>query len=90
MSYLRSLNGAGATDPATGEAGNGERIFWSKCGSCHAINGRGGPLGPNFSLTAKGQSRDSLARAIRDPKASISAGYQPVTLVPCRVVRVHM
>ncbi len=81
VNYLRSLNGVGATVAATGDAGNGERIFWSNCGSCHAINGRGGALGPNLSLTAQSQSRDVLTRAIRDPKASIPAGYQPVTLV---------
>jgi len=81
VSYLRSLNPIGPTDAATGQAANGERIFWSQCGSCHAINGRGGPLGPNLSPTAQGRARDSLTRAIRDPKASVPAGYQPVTLV---------
>ena len=81
VSYLRSLNGVVATNAATGEAANGERIFWSNCGTCHAINGRGGPLGPNLSLAAQGQSRESLARAIRNPNASNLAGYQPVTLV---------
>lgn len=81
VGYLRSLNGAPATDAARGDPGNGERIFWSACGSCHAVHGRGGPLGPDLSRVAQGQSRDRLTRAIRDPNASILAGYEPVTLV---------
>ena len=81
VSYLRSVNGAAAADIAGGDVVNGERIFWSTCGSCHAINGRGGPLGPDLSRVAQGQPRESLRRAIRGPNASIQAGYQPVTLV---------
>jgi putative heme-binding domain-containing protein len=81
VSYLRSLNGAETTDAASGNADNGERIFWSACGSCHTVNGRGGPLGPDLSRIAQGQSRELLTRAIRDPNASIPDGYQPVTIV---------
>src|ERR1700687_4469347 len=40
VTYLRSLNGAGTTDAARGNADNGERIFWLSCGSCHTVNGR--------------------------------------------------
>jgi putative heme-binding domain-containing protein len=79
VTYLHSLNGAAPADTAGGNAENGERIFWSSCGSCHAVNGRGGRLGPDLSLI--NQSRDALTRAIRDPSASIVAGYQAVTLV---------
>ncbi len=81
VSYLRSVNGAGTTDAASGNTENGERIFWSACGSCHTVNGRGGPLGPDLSRIAQSQSRESLTRAIRDPNASIPAGYQPVTII---------
>jgi|SRR5437773_7979855 len=81
VGYLRSLNGAGTIDAATGNPENGERIFWSACGSCHTVNGRGGPLGPDLSRIAQSQSREALARAIADPNASIPAEYQPVTIV---------
>jgi putative heme-binding domain-containing protein len=81
VGYLRSLNGAGTIDAATGNTQNGERIFWSACGSCHTVNGRGGPLGPDLSRIAQSQSREALARAIVDPNASIAAEYQTVTIV---------
>jgi putative heme-binding domain-containing protein len=78
--YLRSLNGAAAAgESARGNVDNGERIFWASCGSCHAVKGRGGVLGPDFSRV--GQSREALTQAIRDPNASMAAGYQAVTLV---------
>jgi putative heme-binding domain-containing protein len=81
VGYLRSLNGAGTIDAATGNTENGERIFWSACGNCHTVNGRGGPLGPDLSRIAQSQSREALARAIADPNASIPSEYRAVTIV---------
>lgn len=81
VSYIRSLNGAGTAEAVRGNASNGERIFWASCGTCHSVNGRGGPLGPDLSAIAQTQSRELLARALRDPNASISDGYKPVTVV---------
>jgi putative heme-binding domain-containing protein len=81
VGYLRSLNGAGTTEAARGNPENGERIFWSACGGCHTVNGRGGPLGPDLSRITQSQTRESLTRAIRDPDASIPDGYQAVTIV---------
>jgi len=81
VSYLRSLNGPGTTAAAEGNLDNGERIFWSTCGRCHTVNGRGGPLGPDLSRIAQSRSRESLARAIRNPNTSVVDGYRPVTIV---------
>ena len=81
VSYIRSLNGAGAAEAVRGNVSNGERIFWASCGTCHSVNGRGGPLGPDLSAIAQTQSRELLARALRDPNASIPDGYKPVTVV---------
>jgi putative heme-binding domain-containing protein len=87
--YLRSLNGAGATDASKGNAENGERIFWASCGACHTFNGRGGPLGPDLSRIAQSQSRELLTRALREPNASIPDGYKPVTIVTRQGERVR-
>lgn len=81
VSFIRSLNGAGAAEAVRGNVSNGERIFWASCGACHSVNGRGGPLGPDLSAIAQTQSRELLTRALRDPNASISDGYKPVTVV---------
>jgi putative heme-binding domain-containing protein len=80
VAYLRSLNGAAApSEVGRGNAGNGERIFWASCGTCHAVKGRGGVIGPDFSRI--GQSREALAAAIRNPNASTANGYQAITVV---------
>jgi putative heme-binding domain-containing protein len=79
--YLRSLEGAAPSSTDSGDAANGERIFWSTCGGCHAVGGRGGRLGPDLSQVAENQSRAQLAQAIRSASEATAAGYQPVTLV---------
>ena len=79
IAYLRSLSGPAPTEPLRGNAENGERLFSANCSSCHAINGRGGRLGPDLSRIA--QSPQQLIEAIRTPAASTPAGYRPVTLV---------
>jgi putative heme-binding domain-containing protein len=81
VSYLRSLNEAAPEETARGDRDSGERLFWSTCGSCHALNGRGGRLGPDLSRIAPSQSRQGLVRSIRAPTASTGSAYQAVTLV---------
>jgi putative heme-binding domain-containing protein len=81
VGYLRSLNGAGAAEVPRGNAANGERIFWASCGTCHTVNGRGGPLGPDLSAIAQSQPPAALRQAVREPNASIPDGFKPVTVV---------
>jgi cytochrome c oxidase cbb3-type subunit 3 len=90
VSYLHSLNEVNAgtapaekatAETARGDTEPGERLFWSTCGSCHAVNGRGGRLGPDLSRIALTLSREALTRAIRAPTASTGSPYQAVTLV---------
>jgi putative heme-binding domain-containing protein len=81
VQYLRSLNAVASTEIASGDVANGDRIFWAMCGSCHAVSGRGGRLGPDLSQIAQSQSRAQLTLAIRSASDSTPAGYLPVTLV---------
>jgi putative heme-binding domain-containing protein len=81
IAYLRGISTAAAVAGSRGNVSKGEATFWSSCGGCHRINGRGGRLGPDLSRIATSQSREALARAIRDPSASIASGYEAVTLV---------
>jgi putative heme-binding domain-containing protein len=80
VAYLRSLSAAGSAANSSGNAVNGERLFWSTCGSCHQVTGRGGHLGPDLSRIASSQSREALAKSIRNPSATIATGYEPFVL----------
>jgi PQQ-dependent dehydrogenase (methanol/ethanol family) len=81
LAYLRTLETNVPIENSRGDAANGERIFWTSCGSCHRVNGRGGRLGPDLSRIGAGRSRAALIREIRDPSATMLDGYQPVRLV---------
>ncbi len=71
-SWQKSLQKSGA-------AGRGRRVFYSVqavCSSCHAIEGRGGDLGPDLTNVGQSKSRDQLIRAILQPSAEISPEWQ--------------
>lgn len=82
LAYLRTLTTTVPVAVSTsGNAANGEKIFWSSCGGCHRVNGRGGYLGPDLSQIGSSRPRDALVPAIRDASRSIPPGYRPVTLI---------
>jgi len=80
VAYLRSLNPDSGGSASGGSVAAGERTFQSMCAGCHAIDGRGGRLGPDLSR-AGAQPRQQLIASIRTPDAAIANGYRPVTLV---------
>ncbi len=62
-----------------GDAPRGRKVFYSVqavCSSCHAIEGRGGDLGPDLTNVGQSKSRDQLIRAILLPSAEISPEWQ--------------
>ncbi len=63
ISYIRSLSGGGASEVVAGDPAAGEQLFYGKaaCGSCHAVNARGGLLGPD--LSAAGRTSAATLRA---------------------------
>jgi cytochrome c oxidase cbb3-type subunit 3 len=81
-SYVLSLSRS-ASRPGPGNAEHGATVYQSSgCASCHAIDGRGGILGPE--LTEIGGRRGSayLREAIVKPAASHPPGYLVVRAVP--------
>lgn len=46
-------------------------------------------MGPDLSVIGRLRSRSALARAIREPSASIGGGYRPVTLVTAEGERIR-
>jgi putative heme-binding domain-containing protein len=61
-----------------GDAGRGEKLFWSaelKCGSCHTIDKRGTAVGPDLSTIGKLRSRPDLLESVLEPSRRIEPKY---------------
>lgn len=56
---------------------NGQQVFTAKCGSCHAVNGKGGKIGPDLSTIGEKFEKSDLLKAIINPDESIVFGYEP-------------
>ena len=80
VAWLKSIS---TVDPfeSSGDAEQGREIFNETCMGCHRVSGEGGSLGPDLTRIALVRSRDVLARAIRQPAASVARNYLTVTLV---------
>ncbi len=66
------------TDWSKASAEKGGEVFRrSRCVTCHAVNGRGGTLGPELTHVGAKTSRDWLYTWLRDPHR-----LQPKTLMP--------
>jgi putative heme-binding domain-containing protein len=81
VAYVKSISTVPEFDNDRGDAVRGEAIFSETCTRCHSVNGTGGRLGPDLSRIAAIRTRDMLIRSIRDPSASVAAGFRAVTLV---------
>ena len=61
-----------------GEAGRGEKLFWSQalnCGSCHKIDNRGTPIGPELTTIGKLRTREDLLESILEPSRRIEPKF---------------
>jgi putative heme-binding domain-containing protein len=82
LAYLRTLAAPASTDPAKGNAENGQRIFRANCASCHRVGTTGGRLGPDLSRVGVARSRDTMVKQIRGATEDFKSGYEPVTITP--------
>ena len=68
----------------TGDARAGEKLFAEAaaggvgCATCHAVNGRGGSVGPDLSGVGAKYSRRDLAESVLYPGKAVREGYQQV------------
>ncbi len=85
IAYIRTLADPSAGKEWPGDAGNGERLFWSaakgNCGLCHMVRDRGGRLGPNLTRIGAARSRAALLREIRRSSEVIPVGFETVKVV---------
>lgn len=89
LAYLRTLAVPAPTDPPTGNAANGEKIFKVNCAACHRVNGVGGRLGPDLSRIGLARARTAVERQVRGAVETFRAGYEPVTLTPAIGQPIH-
>jgi quinoprotein glucose dehydrogenase len=67
-----------------GDRQQGARYFYTnstgQCVRCHAVNGRGGEVGPSLTNIGNTLSREQLLEALIEPSARLSPGYGTVML----------
>ncbi len=66
-----------------GNPKNGEKLFFDQtgplgaiCATCHAINGKGGQVGPDLSAIAANYKRPDLITSIHEPSKTIALGFE--------------
>ena len=82
VSYVRSIAGSNSSR-ITGDAGNGERLFWNKgqCGQCHMVGGRGKRMGPELTQVGRQRSAVYLWESVVNPGADLTPGFAMITVV---------
>lgn len=63
-----------------GDAKRGELIYQANpsCSACHAVNGKGGTIGPNLSAIGRGLSSREIITEVLWPNQNIKEGYNRV------------
>ena len=59
-----------------GDATRGKQVAVARCLRCHQIDGIGPDYGPNLAGWGPNQTREVVVRAIAEPSAEISLGYE--------------
>ncbi len=69
-----------------GDPRRGERLFFDPesnagCARCHAVNGRGGTVGPELTGIAGTRDPQFIVESILEPSKRIASGYEPVLII---------
>ena len=82
IAYIRSV-AVNEPPPLRGDAKEGEKLFWGKgaCAACHRIGARGNRSGPDLTLVGRQRSLAYLRESLLDPNASLTPGYNTITVV---------
>ena len=59
-----------------GDAARGRLVAVARCSLCHQVDGIGTDYGPNLDGWGPNQTREVIVRAIAEPSAEISLGYE--------------
>jgi len=82
VAYLRSLSAGGPDLQVTGNAGNGQQVFFGAghCSSCHMYQGHGGRLGPDLSRIGEARTARQIQAAIAQPHREQLRGFEAVEI----------
>ena len=74
--YVASVAGVEGIEPPP--LGDGQDIFTSSCGGCHALEAAGsaGGVGPDLDEVLPGQDDEMIETSIRNPEEVISEGFE--------------
>lgn len=69
-----------------GDPKKGEELFFNPesnaaCAKCHAVNGRGGTVGPELTGVAGTRDPRFITQSILDPSKEIASGYEPILII---------
>lgn len=69
-----------------GNPTKGEELFFSPesnagCAKCHAVNGKGGTVGPELTHVAGTRELRFIIESILEPSKEIASGYEPILVV---------
>jgi len=83
ISYLRSMSSFNSRSLVVGNAARGRALFEGagKCGSCHAVNGKGPLVAPDLGDVGALRTADFLSRTLADPAGSMVPSNRSVRAV---------
>ena len=73
--WIERMRAPAAQHPAEGDPAAGAAFFFGSggCGSCHAVAGEGGFLGPDLTALARNSNLERITRALHDPASAATA-----------------
>ena len=80
VAWLRSISVAPQL-VSSGIPARGRAVFEAQCQQCHRVGAQGGSLGPDLTQIGLTRSREALVTALRNPSATVAAGFRAVDLV---------
>jgi cytochrome c oxidase cbb3-type subunit III len=75
ITYIRSVE-VKAPANAAGNAAHGKQLFYgdANCSLCHAVEGKGGRVGPDLTSVGGSRTRDAIIDSVRNPSRRLAWG----------------
>jgi cytochrome c oxidase cbb3-type subunit III len=80
ITYIRSVE-VKAPVNAAGNAAHGKQLFYgdANCSLCHAVEGKGGRVGPDLTSVGGSRTRDAIIDSVRNPSRRLAWGLTEST-----------